>query len=129
MYYSPSEGRNVSELVSAKDFVISYWAKSIPTAARKTHVISLHRNDIYSRVKNGLFRDCLGESWYSSPQPRPPGASQAKADKRTGMTAPSRPDDTTPIRFLEQHVRMDLDGDGYAEPYIITVEEMGHLLT
>ena len=124
VYYSPDEGRNVSELVPAKEFVINYWAKSIRTAQRKTHMIPLYRNDVYTRVESGLFRDCFEAEWYqATPQPAADQA-QAQADKRTGLMAPARADETTPFRFLEQHVRMDLDGDGYAEPYIITTEEL-----
>jgi len=123
VYYSPTEGRNVSDLVPAKEFVINYWAKSIETAQRKTHVIPLYRNDVYERVMSEVFRDVLEEEWYATAATPLPDTSQSKTDKRTGMTAPARPDSTTPLRFLEQHVRMDLDGDGYAEPYIITIEE------
>lgn len=122
VYYSPGEGRNVSELVSARDFVINYWAKSIPTAQRKTHRIYLHRNDIYSRVRSGLFRNCLEDAWYTGASRPKEIPGQARRDARTGTAAPQTPDETTPFLFLEQHVRMDLDGDGYAEPYIITVE-------
>jgi chaperonin GroES len=30
-------------------------------------------------------------------------------------------DEDSPHLFIEQHRRLDLDGDGYAEPYIVTV--------
>jgi chaperonin GroES len=46
---------------------------------------------------------------------------QAKEDKRTGEMIP-QPTDATPFTFLEQHLLLDLDGDGYQEPYIATVE-------
>ena len=35
------------------------------------------------------------------------------------MNAPDSIDDTTPYEILEQHTWIDLDGDGYAEPYIV----------
>jgi chaperonin GroES len=40
-----------------------------------------------------------------------------------GGEAPSKVDATTPYVILEQHTFWDLDDDGYAEPYIITIEE------
>ena len=40
-------------------------------------------------------------------------------NKAQGMNAPDSIDDTTPYEILEQHTWIDLDGDGYAEPYIV----------
>lgn len=127
-YRSSEIGQNTSELVSAKDFVIDYWAKSIPTAQRKTHLIQLHRNDIHTRVMSGIFCDVMETHWFNG-LPAPKGAEpNDKSDRRTGQARPTTVDETTPFDFLEQHVKMDLDGDGYAEPYIITVEaSMGHV--
>ncbi len=119
-YYSPTRGYNVSELVMARDLVINYWAKSVNDAPRKTHVIPFDRNDIYSRVKKGTFCDCLNDTWYTQ-GPQVP-ETDPKVDNRQGMTPPSY-DSATPFRMLEQHVNLDLDQDGYEEPYIVTVEE------
>ena len=121
-YYAASKGRNVSEFVSAKDLVVNYWAKSLDDAERKTHVIPLSRNTIYERVMGKTFRDVTSESWFqNAPSPVPLAPEKAKENLRRGIQPP-QPDETTPYTCLEQHVRVDLDGDGYAEPYIITVE-------
>lgn len=118
-----TENRNESDLVLAKDLVIDYWAKSVERAARKTHIIPMYRNEVYSKVKQGLFRDILDEAWYTT-IPAPQSSSvKSNEDKRRG-TVPPQPDESTPLIFLEQHCRKDLDGDGYAEPYIITIEEV-----
>lgn len=121
-YYSPSLRHNVSELVLAKDLVLNYWSKSVEGTVRKTHKVPKFRNEIYENVKRGLWLDCLEESWYTStPTPkRTTGTTQQ--DNRQGVTPP-QPDDSTSFLFLEQHVCLDLDDDGYAEPYIITLEE------
>jgi len=42
-------------------------------------------------------------------------------NERSGVKAPRDGDDSTPYVFLEQHCFLDLDDDGYAEPYIVTV--------
>ena len=62
--------------------------------------------------------------WAKSVEKCPQQTSQKKAqqDNRQGVTAPM-PDDTTSLMFMEQHTSLDLDGDGYAEPYIITFEK------
>ncbi|CAB4120850.1 hypothetical protein UFOVP2_28 [uncultured Caudovirales phage] len=127
-YYSGAEGRNVSELVAAQDFVINYFAKSIETAQRKTHVIPLYRNDVYEKCAVGVWADVRESNWFNGLPSLKSNVAEIKADRRTGQSKPSRADFTTPFKFLEQHVRMDLDGDGYAEPYIITIEEdSGHV--
>ena len=118
-YYAGSLGHNVSELVLAKDLVLDYYAKSVETAARKTHIIPLFRNDIYFRVKTKTFLDVLEEGWYTS---MATGAIGTEENNRSGTT-PSIADEETPFIFLEQHCNLDLDGDGYAEPYIVTIEE------
>lgn len=122
-YFSPSQGHNVSELVMAKDFVIDYWAKSVEGAARKTHVFPLYRNEVYERVMSGTFAQCLNDDWYTTIQPST--SMSASVDNRQGVSPPA-PDEDTPLKFLEQHRLLDLDGDGYAEPYIVTVHEASH---
>lgn len=121
-YNDAGKGYNVGEVVLAQDLVLDYWSKSVSASPRKTHIIPMFRNDLHSRMKRGTFRDVSGESWYGQPPANPSDASQAKRDNRTGMVPPQT-DDTTPYKMLEQHVDFDFDGDGYAEPYIITIEE------
>lgn len=114
--------KNVGELVLAKDLVLDYYATSVDDCPRKTHVIPRSRNEIYERVKRGTFRNVLDEGWYqTTPTPRV-DSTRADVDSRAGMSQPAA-DFTTPFTTLEQHVSMDLDDDGYAEPYIIVVEE------
>lgn len=117
------EGHNVSELVSASDLVLDYYAKCVEDCGRKTHRILLSRNEVYERCVSGVFDDFLEEAWYkATPAPRSDTNSLA-SDQRTGMTPPASPDDDSPLTFLEQHRSFDFDQDGYAEPYIVTVEE------
>ena len=122
-YYSASFGHNVSELVLAKDLTLDYWSKSVEESPRKTHRLPMFRNEVYEKVMRGVFRDCLNEAWYQASPAPISSARQAHEDKRQGRNPP-RPDETTDLIFLEQHCNMDLDGDGYAEPYIITFESV-----
>lgn len=125
-YYSAAKGYVVSELVLAKDLVINYWAKSVESCPVKTHIIPLERNDIHSRILEGTFADISDEEWYKQDAPqRSQTAYQTESNNRQGYDEPT-PDSRTPFTFLEQHCWMDFDGDGYAEPYIITVEESTH---
>ncbi len=121
-YYDADKGHNVSTLVLAKDFVINYWAKSVNGALVKTHIIPLSRNTLHSRMISGVYEDYRDADWYKLPPTVNTSEQQQRADNRSGVTAPT-PDDNTPFQCLEQHISLDLDNDGYAEPYIITIEE------
>jgi len=112
-YYDELAGRNRSELVLPSDLVVDYWAKNLEDAHRKTHVLNMSKNDIYERVTSKIFLDVdLGEP--AQPEPN-------EGQERAGLT----PSNTTtnPHTILEQHTYLDLDGDGYEEPYIVTVHE------
>lgn len=121
-YFSPSERHNVSELVMPQDLVLDYYAKSVESCTRKTQIIALYRNEIHERIMRGAFRDIREETWYAQPPSNNPRPDAGQRDQRTGQTPPQS-DQETPFSFLEQHIDLDLDDDGYAEPYIITVEE------
>lgn len=120
-YYSSSLGHNVSELVLAKDLVLNYWAKSVENCPRKTHRIPKFRNEVHENVLRGIWRDVLEMGWYQGTAAARVSEQQQRQDQRQGVTS-STPDETTSMLFLEQHVNLDLDNDGYAEPYIITFE-------
>lgn len=123
-YYDGSLGRNDSEFIPAKDLVVNYWSKSVETCRVKTHCIPFDRNTIHSRILSGTFRDIREMSWYQADAPIPqPTQYTEEEDNRTGVRAPTRSDETTPFIGLEQHCWFDFDGDGYEEPYIITIDK------
>lgn len=105
-YYDPVEGTNVSQLVFAKDLVVHYYAASLEKARRVTHIIELYENDIIERVRGGSFSDFDFEK-----------ATPERKDK----DSEDDNDPDSPYTFLEQHRYLDLDGDGYKEPYVVTV--------
>ena len=114
---NPITGHNVSENILAKDFVVNYWTKHLDTAPRITHIQYFSKNDIYERVARGLFLEMEDSRPASVPQSKLTIAQ----DKAQGFTAPDSIDDSTPFEILEQHRYLDLDGDGYAEPYIVFI--------
>lgn len=122
-YFSSGKAANVSELVLAKDLVLDYWSKSVNESPRKTHKIPTFRNEVYENVMRGKWKDILEEAWYTATPAPVTTRTQAEKDNRQG-TQPPAPDHTTSFIFCEQHCNCDLDGDGYAEPYIITFEEV-----
>lgn len=125
-YYDVDKGHPVSELVLAQDLVLNYWAKDVGTCGVKTHIIPLTANQMYGRCTSGLFVDVRDEEWYKTGAPMMQQSPEEVADdNRDGMRMPM-PDSRTPFICLEQHRNLDLDGDGYAEPVIVTIEQSTH---
>lgn len=121
-YWNSGLKCSVSELVMARDFVLSYKAKSVEAAARKTQILEMSRNDIYERVVAKTFCNVLDSEWFNSVPAPPPDDSNTQQQNRQGMI-PSQPDEDSPFRVYEQHCLLDLDQDGYSEPYIVSIEE------
>ncbi|MCK9988654.1 MAG: chaperonin GroES [Azoarcus sp.] len=120
-YYNGPRGRNASELVLAQDLVLDYYAKSVEECARKTHVLTMYRNELYEGMIAGIYTDERESAWFQdTPQPTRT-TEDDRADAREGLMPP-RTDYDTPFTVLEQHLNLDLDGDGYHEPYIATIE-------
>lgn len=100
-YYDPLTEKNCSKLIYPENLVCDYWATSLDTAERISECIELNKRQVQERVRGGIWLDVeLGD---------PSGESTGDVDE------------TTPYKFVEQHAYLDLDDDGYAEPYIITV--------
>lgn len=99
-YFSPELGRNCSPFIPAMDLIVNMNARSLATANRVTQVFSLYPYEIESRFRSGSFV----RFEYQAPEDAPD-------------------DDDAPQDFWEQHRRLDLDDDGYLEPYIVTVHK------
>jgi len=128
--YSPTLGHNTSELVMARDLVVDYYAKSIESARRKTQITRIYRNEIWEMCNrqdkqgNYIYRhEVLEEDWYgeAAQQSAVDEINDVNHDKRIGLDR-TEGDEDTPFICLECHCWLDLDGDGYAEPYIVLIE-------
>lgn len=125
--FSPEEKTPISEFVTAKDLIVDYWAKSMEKAARKTHLLTFYRNDIYERIMDDTWRDVREERWYNH-GPQTSENNNQDGDERDGIFPPE-PDEDSAFQFLEQHRWLDLDQDGYAEPYIVTLDRESKCVT
>lgn len=112
-YYDPLEKRNKSDLVLPKDFVIDYWATSLEKAVRKTHILYLNENDIRERVVSKVYSDVKLQAPSVKHMPESSDDINGKQNVR---------ETDNPYEILEIHGFLDLDDDGYKEPYIITVD-------
>jgi len=117
-YWDFNEDHPVSENVLAKDFVVSYWTKNLKDCNRQSHVLYLSENDVISRQRRGIWSDFQLRPQQTVVE----GNLQQAQDLAQGVHQPQS-DPATPYEFIEQHRWEDLDGDGFKEPYIITVHK------
>ena len=110
-YWDTTKQRNCSKLVLPKTLVVNYWAKSLDEAERVTEVLLQTPRAIREKQNQGLYLDVtLGD-------PQTP----LDITTRDASTI-TLEDDSTPYTILEQHTYLDLDQDGYTEPYIVTLD-------
>lgn len=116
-YYDQESEYNCSELVHAKDLVVNYYATSLENATRKTHLLYKTPNQVKEKQLNGIWLDI------DLPETEAQNArfSSMELDKVQKAGPPSI-DASAPRTVLEQHRFLDLDNDGYQEPYIVTVD-------
>ena len=114
-YHDHAMRRNVSETVDAMALCVNYYAKSFETAPRKTELIRLYPDEIETMIRSDLFIDWDGDGAAGYGHDTGESRDEGKRDPN------SQQDEDAPVTFLEQHRKWDLDGDGYPEPYIVTV--------
>jgi chaperonin GroES len=118
-WYDPVVGHNQSVNILARDFYIPYFAKSLEKASRLTEVLYYSKNDMYEKVAQEIFVDYDSEN---PPQDYDEGPLEQSKQAAQGITKPTD-DPDRPYELLEQHTFLDLDGDGYKEPYIVTIRK------
>lgn len=90
----PATGRPRCRLVDPGRFVVNDKVKTLRDAPRCGEEIDLYPGEIETRVRKGLFLP---------------------------ITRTETEDDQASECLIEQHTRLDLDEDGYDEPYVVTV--------
>ena len=112
-YWDSGKQRNCSHLIYPKNLVVNYWAKSLECAERKTEIIEMSERVLIEKQRSGIYLDVeLGD----------PVVSLEESKSNPSGTRPPENDETTPYTILEQHTFLDLDDDGYPEPYIVVFE-------
>lgn len=100
-YRDEIEGYNCSDICAPQNIIVNYDTQSLEKASRVTHIIKLSNNEIIERQRAGLFLECDID----------------------GLEAVDTQDEDSEREFLEQHTFLDLDCDGYKEPYVVTVHK------
>lgn len=96
-YFDPATGRNVSEWVRPEDFIVDYKTKSLSICPRMTHRLWFYPQEITEKQRMGIWRE---------------------VDLNISVT---ESEEEELQEFYEQHTLIDLDEDGYKEPYCVTV--------
>ena len=104
------DGCIYSDLVLPQDLVVNYYAQDI-NDCRVSHCFQLWPNDVRTKVLDGEYLDidCIT-------QPKETGPIEVVRQETQGLLPPP----SGPCDFVEQQTWLDLDEDGYAEPYFVT---------
>lgn len=106
LYYDESQDKVCSEVLSPEDVIINENTASLDKARRITIRNFMTKNQIVEYVRSDKFLDVDFEKL----KPGPTGDEDDLQDAR----------DTNPVyEILEQFCYLDLDDDGYEEPYIV----------
>lgn len=103
-YFDPGLGRNVSEWVRPADFIVNAATKNLAVCPRMTHRLFFYPQEIVEKQRMGVWRD---------------------VDLHL---SPTEVEEDTQQECYEQHSLLDLDVDGYKEPYILTVHKESNQL-
>ena len=101
-YFETNSECNSSVLVMPQNLTVNYWAKALERAQRITEDLKYYPIEIEENERSKIWL------------------------KGEFGTAGDNNDRDAPHEFLEQHRRLDLDNDGYAEPYIVTLHKKTH---
>ena len=112
-FFDSVKGHNVSKLTLPQNLVVSYYTRTIEDCERKTEEFELYDREIKERQLRKIYSEVeLGHI---------PVLEKKIQDERQGLQEPTQ-DKKKARPLLEQHCYLDLDDDGYPEPYVVTVD-------
>lgn len=98
-YQCGFENKRVSQLIFPDKFIFDHTVSVFDDANRKSYEYTMSKNDVVTAVRTGEFYDIDVEKYYKEEEQ---------------------------ITFIESHCWLDLDEDGYEEPYIVNLEKEGN---
>lgn len=113
-FFDPIKQRNVSKLVLPQNLVVNYYTRTLEDCERKSECFELYEREVKERQLRGIYSE---KELSLAPQ----SDGRKLSDKRQGLTEPPS-DNSRPRQLIEQHTYLDLDEDGYPEPYAIVVD-------
>jgi chaperonin GroES len=117
IYYDPASDRPVSEFVPVDQFYVSYNATDLRRADRYTHIIYMTPHELQKQMMSGMYRDVD----LSDPGAFEPSSMSQTINSIMGIEFNAEYDKQ--YTLLEQHLYLELDGDDFPSPYIVTIEK------
>lgn len=114
-YWDELEQKIKSDMIFPTEVIINYWASSLDDARRITHKMLMYENTIIERQRDGLFLDVK----LDPPQMKGKGGEH---DKRHLSRFQNTDSEDVPYCLYECQTYLDLDKDGYKEPYVVVIE-------
>ena len=109
-YFSEIKGQVVSKLIMPRDLILNYHAQEY-SRARMSHVIYMDENELVEYQRGDIFLDVELVSVSKEVE--------GVRDETIGLSHTNKVDQD-PYEIIESHCWLDLDEDGYKEPYIVT---------
>ncbi len=110
-YFDSLEGKNKIVKISYPDFAVNQATCTIDEAKSFTHIMAISRNEAMEKQRGGVWLDVPLYPQNSDPD------SGSNEEEEVDFAYDN------PEQFLEQVCFLDLDDDGYAEPYVATVQK------
>lgn len=121
--YDHDKKTTASVLVLPQNLVVPYYTASLEATPRVSELFSLTKNAFTTRLRRGQYLD-----WDYTPNYSAVTTQMDAARNEAQRITPTSSVKDAPADFVEQHRYLDLDDDGYAEPYIVTfVRETGQI--
>jgi len=111
-YYNPVTRTINSRLVPYNEIVINNNIKSLEEAPRITHITNMSINELITGQRQGYYSEFKQNDKKDNRKVNE-AALKSLQDEAEGEDENFNPE------FLEQHTYIDLDGDGYKEPYTV----------
>lgn len=112
IYWCPEEQRNKSDIIYPKYLVVNDKATTLERAPRISEELEYYPHEIEEFIRGG--------TWLDFNFATDSGQKEAESEREEDTHAD---DDQAAHIFIEQVCRLDLDKDGYAEPYIVRVHK------
>lgn len=114
-YYDPITELPCCDFCSPKDIIVNHHVSSLKNAERITHRFYCSKNAIIEKVRSGYYSKDLDIDLLK-PVSSYTDRITTDPDDNNGFDLE---DKSSVYEMLEQHCYIDLDDDGYAEPYIV----------
>lgn len=109
-FYSNADEKIKSYLISPKNLVVNYWARTLEDAERVSEIIEMPKRILQERKNQKIFLD------KELPDPT------SNQFVNLPLSNYNVSDEAIPYTLVESHTFLDLDDDGYTEPYIVTFD-------